>query len=45
MAHPLLADLSGRLTELQETGLFKSERVIGSPQGAEIELADGSTVP
>ena len=44
MAHPLLADLTGRLEELAETGLHKDERILGSPQGAEITLTDGTTV-
>ena len=32
------------LEEIREQGLFKSERIITSPQSAEIELADGRTV-
>ncbi|MFP5331425.1 MAG: glycine C-acetyltransferase [Acidimicrobiia bacterium] len=44
MAHPLLQDFQTRLTDLGERGLRKDERIIGSPQGAEIELADGSRV-
>jgi len=44
MAHPLLADLTGRLADLGEQGLRKDERIIGSPQGPEITLADGSRV-
>ncbi|MEO6170876.1 MAG: glycine C-acetyltransferase [Lysobacter sp.] len=32
------------LEEIREAGLFKSERVISSPQSAQITLADGSTV-
>lgn len=32
------------LDEIREQGLFKSERIITSPQSAEIELADGRTV-
>ena len=35
---------SETLTEIREQGLFKAERVITSPQSAEIELADGRTV-
>ena len=30
------------LDEIREAGLFKSERVITSPQSAEITLADGA---
>ncbi|TAK37933.1 MAG: glycine C-acetyltransferase [Lysobacteraceae bacterium] len=32
------------LDEIREAGLFKAERIITSPQSAEITLADGSTV-
>jgi glycine C-acetyltransferase len=32
------------LDEIRDAGLFKSERVIASPQSAEIELADGRRV-
>ncbi|QOW22539.1 glycine C-acetyltransferase [Novilysobacter avium] len=32
------------LEEIREAGLFKSERVISSPQSAQITLEDGSTV-
>ena len=32
------------LDEIRAAGLFKSERIIASPQSAEIELADGRTV-
>ena len=35
---------SATLNEIREAGLFKSERVITSPQSAEITLADGRTV-
>ncbi len=37
----LRADLTNRLTELQQQGLYKTERIITSPQSAHIELADG----
>ena len=36
--------LRTELASLQEAGLFKSERVIASPQGASIRLADGREV-
>ena len=36
--------LQHQLSDIKEAGLFKDERVIISPQGAEIELADGSKV-
>ncbi len=35
---------AGTLDEIRAAGLFKSERVITSPQAAEITLADGRTV-
>lgn len=35
------ADIEGRLEELKESGLYKSERVITSPQAGEVTLADG----
>jgi len=44
MRSPLLADLQLRTAGLVDEGLFKTERVIGSPQSAHIELADGSSV-
>ncbi|MEP7201802.1 MAG: glycine C-acetyltransferase [Ilumatobacteraceae bacterium] len=44
MRSPLLADLQQRTAALEGEGLFKTERVIGSPQSAHIELADGSSV-
>jgi glycine C-acetyltransferase len=40
----LLADLQARTAGLVDEGLFKSERVIASPQTAHIELADGTRV-
>jgi len=40
----LLADLAQRTAGLRDDGLFKSERVIASPQAAHITLADGSEV-
>ena len=44
MRTSLLDDLAQRTTQLQTDGLFKSERVIASPQSAHITLADGSHV-
>ncbi len=35
---------AGTLEEIRAAGLFKSERIITSPQAAEITLADGRTV-
>jgi glycine C-acetyltransferase len=39
--HPLYEDLSRRLSDLRAQGLFKEERELASPQGAEVILADG----
>ncbi|MEX0884328.1 MAG: glycine C-acetyltransferase [Cyclobacteriaceae bacterium] len=36
--------LQKEIREIKEAGLYKSERIIQSPQGAEILLADGSRV-
>ena len=36
--------LQKELADIKEAGLFKDERIIVSPQGAEIELADGKKV-
>jgi glycine C-acetyltransferase len=33
------------LTEIRDAGLYKNERIIVSPQGAEIELDTGQKVP
>jgi glycine C-acetyltransferase len=44
MRTALLADLAQRTSGLRDDGLFKSERVIASPQTAHITLADGSEV-
>jgi len=38
------ADIDGRLEELKESGLYKTERVITSPQAGEVTLADGREV-
>lgn len=40
----MLEHVTATLDEIREQGLFKSERVIDSPQSAEIELHDGSEV-
>ena len=44
MRTQLITDLAAQLTETMDAGLFKAERVISSPQDAEIELADGRRV-
>lgn len=36
--------LQAELINIEDTGLFKSERIIGSPQSSEIVLVDGSKV-
>lgn len=40
----LTTRLATELDEIRQAGLFKSERIIVSPQSAEIELADGRRV-
>jgi glycine C-acetyltransferase len=40
----LRADLTQRLSDLRQQGLFKTERLITSPQSAHIELSDGRRV-
>ncbi len=44
MTRPALNRLAASLASIRADGLFKSERVITSPQSAEIELADGRRV-
>ena len=44
MRSRLLDDLQNRTAALVGEGLFKTERIISSPQSAHIELADGSAV-
>ena len=44
MSQAALARYASQLEDLRTRGLFKSERVITSPQSAEIELADGRKV-
>ena len=44
MHKPLLDDLQARSAALVDEGLFKTERVLGSPQSAHIRLADGTKV-
>jgi glycine C-acetyltransferase len=39
-----LNHLRGQLQELHETGLYKSERVLTTPQGARVRTADGREV-
>ena len=44
MTRPALTRLATSLASIRADGLFKSERVITSPQSAQIELADGRQV-
>ena len=44
MSGTALARYAAQLEGLREQGLFKAERIITSPQSAQIELADGRTV-
>ncbi len=44
MKNAFIAHLSAELVGLKSAGLYKSERVITSPQSSEIELADGGKV-
>jgi len=44
MATDFLAHLDRQLAELETAGLYKHERVIDSPQSAEIHVAGGGTV-
>lgn len=44
MSDAFRSDLAARIADLRHRGLYKSERVIGSPQSARIRLEDGSEV-
>jgi glycine C-acetyltransferase len=44
MTSPFLDHLKSQLAELESAGLYKHERVIDSPQSAEIHVAGGGTV-
>ena len=44
MPDTTLARYAAELDSIRDQGLFKSERIIASPQSAEIELADGRRV-
>ena len=44
MPHALIQHLDTELAALREAGLYKSERVIVSPQGAAIRISDGREV-
>ena len=44
MYGPIKDHLTKELDSIREAGLFKQERIIASPQGAEITLTSGETV-
>ena len=44
MYETLKPQLTETLKEIEEAGLLKKERIITSPQGAEITIASGETV-
>ena len=44
MRTALVSELESRLQQTRDAGLFKAERVLASPQQAEIHLADGTEV-
>jgi glycine C-acetyltransferase len=44
MPNPALSHYKKTLTEIEEQGLLKLERIISGPQTAEIQLADGRHV-
>ncbi|HEX7338590.1 MAG TPA: glycine C-acetyltransferase [Rhodanobacteraceae bacterium] len=44
MAYTIQSQLKAELDDIRQQGLYKDERVITSPQSAEITLADGSKV-
>ncbi|MFY0689660.1 MAG: glycine C-acetyltransferase [Cyclobacteriaceae bacterium] len=44
MYNTLKNKLTQEIADIKEAGLYKSERVIASPQGAQIKLEDGSEV-
>jgi glycine C-acetyltransferase len=44
MDHPFYAHLRDELTSIRDAGLYKTERVIATPQGARIRTTDGREV-
>ena len=44
MTKPFLTHLQDQINELHEAGLYKDERVIVTPQGSVIRVADGEEV-
>lgn len=44
MSRQIIKELQGQFSELQEQGLFKRERIIVTPQSADIEVSTGEEV-
>lgn len=44
MSKQILTDIRTQLQAIREAGTYKTERVLGSPQSADIRLSDGSKV-
>lgn len=44
MYHTIKSEIEKQLSDLQEAGLFKKERIITTPQGAEINTTEGKPV-
>lgn len=44
MSNPIKSSLQNEIEELKNNGLYKSERIIRSPQGAEISTTEGGDV-
>src|SRR5580698_5334688 len=44
MSEPYLAHLRSTLEQIRADGFYKTERVIGSPQSADVRLANGTDV-
>lgn len=44
MYHTIKSEIEKQLSDLQEAGLFKKERIITTPQGAEINTTEGKQV-
>ncbi|HAA62049.1 MAG TPA: glycine C-acetyltransferase, partial [Planctomycetaceae bacterium] len=44
MVDTIREHLAGEIAGIREQGLYKSERVLGSPQRARIEVSDGEVL-
>ncbi len=44
MLHDVRTELAGRITEMRETGVFKPERVLASPQGTHVRDESGREI-